>query len=830
MNQNHKIPPPSFIILALMLMFAGIYQTAAQVDEVKIKAAYIHQLTQNITWQNPDYIDIYHFGIITNDKDLVKKMNEIADNYELNNKPIAVEKTQIDESFLGYQMLFVDEGYCEQLPTISDKIKDKNILIISFECQERLFIMINLFREPESNTISYEINVENLENAGFKYTPELLMHGGTLVDLKELYKRTTDQLNTYNTRLAHLESELSMIEKERARYQKQVDSLNRNINVLHNEIKNKALEYNQLINEINVKDTQLALSTLKIKSQAQKSETLRNELEKQLADISKSQTKLNRLNNEYHEKQEHIINLQDSINKKQQVINYQTDKISSQKKLLLLSIALGLALIIALIAIFYSFMLKKQMAKKLQELVNQRTRELMISKQYFQSLIENSPVVLIELDISGLERFIGQMDPATGKNALINDDASNKLLEHLKVIDFNKLTYSYLETNNKSDIQNNFVNIFPKRNNKFLAKGLLSLLNREQTFESEAEIITFKGKVRNTLVNWVVLNDDKGIKNRLLLSALDITTQKRYEKELQAHRDNLEELVEERTIELKKQKLELEKALEQLKQAQKQLVNAEKMASLGLLTAGVAHEINNPVNFISGGYQGITTYTDLLKNYHQNILDFEKSLSANPKSELREINAKIEEYEVFKSMDTLLKSIEDGVERTTKIVNSLNSYSYDSKENIENYQITEAIENALVILENKIKHRIKLTRNIKDAPFIKCNPGKISQVFLNIVSNAVDAIQGKGEIHITVEEKKEHAVVMIKDTGTGMDKETIKHAFDPFYTTKTVGKGTGLGLYITYGIVQQHGGNIFIDSEKNKGTTITIALPVNKKN
>ena len=275
---------------------------------------------------------------------------------------------------------------------------------------------------------------------------------------------------------------------------------------------------------------------------------------------------------------------------------------------------------------------------------------------------------------------------------------------------------------------------------------------------------------------------------------------------------------------------ELSTTLDDLKQAQQKLVESEKMVSLGVLSAGIAHEINNPINFV---YAGINS---LLRDFEDIEPVVNEISKLNPESDnIKEKLKKIEQIkkdnyfdEAFEAIPEIIKDIKIGADRTAEIVKGLRSFSRTDSGEKQKMNIKEGIETSLLLLKNKYKNHIKVEVNYKgEIPEIICYPGKINQVFLNIISNAIDAISDNGKIWITVEKNNDKIITSIKDTGSGMNNDTLKKVFDPFYTTKPVGKGTGLGLAITYGIIKDHNGNIEVKTEENEGSEFIITLPIN---
>lgn len=290
----------------------------------------------------------------------------------------------------------------------------------------------------------------------------------------------------------------------------------------------------------------------------------------------------------------------------------------------------------------------------------------------------------------------------------------------------------------------------------------------------------------------------------------------------------LEATVKERTEDIQYQKDQLEKTVQELKATQAQLVQSEKMASLGQLTAGIAHEINNPVNFIASNVEALKLdFADL-----QTLLDRIDELPNcdNPQKCLEEIN------QLSSSLDvTLLKNeiadliggVERGAQRTKDIVSGLRTFSRDNKDKFELANVHEGLDSTLIILGNKLKDGIRIKKDYGELPEIYCQISKLNQVFLNIINNAIQAInEDEGVITITTRAVDEYVHISISDSGPGMDELTKKRIFEPFYTTKEVGKGTGLGLSISYGIVEHHRGRIEVESQAGKGATFTLVLPI----
>lgn len=275
---------------------------------------------------------------------------------------------------------------------------------------------------------------------------------------------------------------------------------------------------------------------------------------------------------------------------------------------------------------------------------------------------------------------------------------------------------------------------------------------------------------------------------------------------------------------LRKKIKELELANSELKEAQGKLVHSAKMTSLGQLVAGVAHELNNPIGFIFSN----TTH---LKEHSQKLFDLIDGVEKNPE-QIKMLKAEID-YDYIKSdLPKLIKSCQDGAQRTRDIVLGLRNFSRLEEAQLKEIDLREALDTTLELLQGEIKNRLQIHRQYESIPNVLCYASQINQVFMNILSNAVQAIHGVGQIWVTTLPLKAspgqsgRVQISIQDSGMGMDAITLEKIFEPFFTTKGVGQGTGLGLSISYGIIQNHGGEIQVRSQKGIGTEFMIIIPL----
>ncbi|PKP09075.1 MAG: hypothetical protein CVU09_12875 [Bacteroidetes bacterium HGW-Bacteroidetes-4] len=342
------------------------------------------------------------------------------------------------------------------------------------------------------------------------------------------------------------------------------------------------------------------------------------------------------------------------------------------------------------------------------------------------------------------------------------------------------------------------------------------------------------------------LVDEQNKVKRMFGTHLDITKTKLAQMELNNYQQKLEHLVHERTNELMQsneelnsaneelmvineklasQKQELELTLERLRKTQAQLIQSEKMASLGVLIAGIAHEINNPINFISCGIDGIKIYIEQINDCIDDCISQQKMISQNKETKLTKASAD----DMRHTLNTLIEGMEMGVSRTVSIVNGLRSFSRSDETTLQQFDLHALIDNTLLILYNQYKNRIEIQKQYGDIPLISGFPGQISQVVMNLLINAIQSIPNQGTITISTQSKGEKVQLTVHDTGTGIPEKIRNQIFDPFFTTKEAGKGTGLGLSISYNIIKDHKGEIIFESQPNKGTCFIVELPVNKQ-
>lgn len=285
------------------------------------------------------------------------------------------------------------------------------------------------------------------------------------------------------------------------------------------------------------------------------------------------------------------------------------------------------------------------------------------------------------------------------------------------------------------------------------------------------------------------------------------------------------------TEELRSKNSELQEAHKKLKDTQSKILQQEKMASIGQLAAGIAHEVNNPIGFISSNLGTLDKYVSKLIEFINTQSDLITSLDASEtaRESLHDNRKKLKLDYVITDTGELIRESLDGADRVKKIVQDLKNFSrLDESEN-KMADINSGLESTINIVWNELKYKTTMEKEYGDIPMTSCNPGQLNQVFMNILINAAHAIENQGVITVKTWHESDFIYVTISDTGCGIPEDKLSRIFEPFFTTKDVGKGTGLGLSIAYDIVKKHNGEILVQSKQGEGTTFCVKIPVIEK-
>lgn len=260
-----------------------------------------------------------------------------------------------------------------------------------------------------------------------------------------------------------------------------------------------------------------------------------------------------------------------------------------------------------------------------------------------------------------------------------------------------------------------------------------------------------------------------------------------------------------------------------LEQANKQLLQSEKLAAIGQLAAGVAHEINNPVGYV---YSNLQT----LENYLNDLFRLTDAIdTAASLEDLRQIRHNIDYNYLREDLKDLLSESREGIERVKTIISAMKDFSHIEEEEFKQADLHRGIETTLNVVNNELKYKAEVVRDFGELPHVECIASQINQVIMNLLVNAAHAIEDFGKITIRTRHQGDTVTLEVEDTGKGIASEHLNRIFEPFFTTKGIGKGTGLGLSLSFNIIKKHNGEIEVHSEPGQGTRFRITLPVTQR-
>ncbi|NRD71839.1 histidine kinase [Shewanella sp. VB17] len=303
-----------------------------------------------------------------------------------------------------------------------------------------------------------------------------------------------------------------------------------------------------------------------------------------------------------------------------------------------------------------------------------------------------------------------------------------------------------------------------------------------------------------------------------------------YERERFA-RKQAETLLDEKSRSLYDSVVKLQSTVDALEETQEQLVQSEKMASIGLLAAGVAHEINNPIGFSLSNLTTLSEYVESFIKLDKLVVSNLPALESHPLANQYQALRKEEDISfIVDDLKELLGDTINGLNRVSSIVINLKKVTHSGELEMELHDVNHIIKESIKVVWSELKYNMEVQKQLTDVPMVLCHMGEIHQVLMNLFLNASHACEDKGILSLKTSTRKEKnqqwIVIEVNDNGKGMSREVIKKIFDPFFTTKPIGVGTGLGLSVSFGIIEKHGGKIKVTSVEGEGTTFIIHLPL----
>jgi PAS domain S-box-containing protein len=807
------------VVFTIIFRFSCVF--SQPITDNQLKAGYIYSFLKNVSWENENLIDTFQIAIYGDDEAFINVLKEI-EKLKAKEKPIKVKVYKSISEITNPHILYITNDRNYFIKDVFDLISGRNTLMITDRYEFQRYVMIN-FLYSESSKIQFEINTKNLEDARFKSSPKLILLGGNEIDVRRLYVETEKSLisekeksGLFEKELLQKKEEVQIMNLKIYQFYKEIEGLQGKINNHKTELNSLKLQSKEQEKSINQKNRILLQTQQEIKGREL-------QLDLQKKQISQKQQQLESYSKILSQKKAEVNRQQETINKQDEALLLQVEKIKTQQTFLYFLLALS-ALILSLVFVIYrSYKLKREKNYELEKInIELNKKKDKIAHQANQLEIKN--IELEKLSIVASETINAVMI----MNGNGDFEWANEGFSRLYGYTLNE----FIEQKGSNLLQTStYKNI----------KEIFEVINTEKkSVAYEAANINYEGKpiwIHSTLTP--ILDENKNIRKLIVIDS-DITQLKEAEldiinknEEIQRQSEELFKQAEHLLIlnkELELRKNILEDTLEKLKSTQSQLVESEKMVILGQLTAGIAHEINNPINFINSGIEG-------LKQAFEQIIDllnkYEQLTPENAKQKIKEVQdvkKNIDYSNLLIDVDQLTKDIKSGVIRTIEIIKGLRTFSRLDENDLKKIDLHSNIDSTLVILRNKYINKIEVEKQYGDIPEVECYPGKINQVLLNIIVNAVQAIENEGRIFISTElsnyNNTKCILLKIRDTGKGMTEDIKKKIFEPFYTTKEAGEGTGLGLSISFSIIENHCGAIKVDSEPGEGTTFSIYLPV----
>ena len=800
------------ILLLILLLSTISFHSYSQISEDRLKANILFFIADYFTW--PTEIDTLTIGFYGDKHAISDEILRVAKIKKIKGKSVEVREISKLDEIKGINLLFICDNYTSDMAEIFPIATENSILLISEYQKNNLYTMINFVsNEANKKKIAFELNKQNITSAKLTFKNELLLYGGTEVDIKNLYRDIQKLLDNERQNVADLQKINNLKQLEIAERNNQIITLENSIN-----------NANQLFASLN--DTILI--------QRQNVELRNAQIQSQISDYNQIQERYQKvfttsenLNQQIATQTERLKELDLTIGKREGTIKEQSAaivekeiRLQKERMAVYLFSIVSLAFLIIGVMLYRANRLKRRNNMMLEQKVEERTQELQSTNEHLLNEIVERQKFEQELILSA--RNYREIFNATSEAIFIHDASNGAILDvndtMLHLYGFQRKDLAKLRVNDICAGLENYNSIEADRHFKrAIDKGYT-------TYEWYA-------RKKNNTIFWVEIalkSTEISGKKIVLAVVRDIDEKKKISLELDNYRKNLEALVKERTEEvqfanteledtieelstvnenLEKQKLELEVIISKLTQAQQQLLQSEKLASLGVFTAGIAHEINNPVNFISSGS---TALFEMIKTLEDEIVE------KNPHTAT-----------IFEDIAITQRAIETGVERTTAIISSLRNYARSDDKKFVSYNVINCINDTLLLLHNTYKYHVVVEKLLPESLNIECIPGRINQLFVNIINNATQAIETNGKLiikaKITVDSKAEFEII---DNGKGMEQALADKIFDPFFTTKEVGKGTGLGLYIVHGIIEEHNGKIEVNTVLGEGTSFKITLPL----
>lgn len=804
-------------LFLIFVLFMPIKLVGQSYDIVKFKSALIYNMLKYVQWPDESKLQFITIGFIGNDQALLTELQKASKNLKIKNKQVKVIKLETSAiSANEIQLLYIDASFKENIPKIASQIRQTDTLLITEKSINKRDIMINLY--PELNTLKFEVNSSNIVYENLKLHKDILLLGGTQLDVAKLLRESEDDLQNAKVEIEkkqiYLKNQQALINKktqESLNLQAQVTNqknvylqLNKKTKHQEQSLIKKNREFKALSLESNNISIELTRNQLELDKKQAKYERTNQELEHRLKQLDENKYKMKALTVDIKNNIEILAKQKSDITQQNKQLDKKDVHIAFQQNLITVIIGILIIFICMIVVLFLFYKSKKQAQANLLVSYDNIHRIANLGMEITASLNFNQAMETLYKHVTKLMHTssfgIGIYNETT--NSIDFDIAYENDIKYepysRTLEDKNQFSVYCLEHN-----KNVFINDVSKDYKHYID----NYLNKVSV-----------GKLQNgnqaifpqSLIYIPILSQDQ------VQGVISVQSNQK-NAYTQLHLDLLTTLSAYTSV-----ALDNATSHNEIKNAQQQLVMQEKMASLGILTAGIAHEINNPTNFTQISAQ----------NLQSQLKDFKYTLLELAGDEAEETVKKLFDSH-FNSLFLKVDTILDGTERIKNTVQDLRTFTRQDSNEKCSVSLSKTLNSTVRLVRSKFKDDLQIECDIKVDANFSCWPAQLNQVFMNIIINACDAIQlkktdinnFKGLVKITLESDAKTIWITFEDNGSGMSQEVQDKIFELFYTTKPLGEGTGLGLSISYGIIQKHQGEISVKSTLGEGSRFIITLP-----
>ena len=799
----------SYLLIAC-LSFVPVQAFSDASNTIQFKSALIYNLMRHVHWSNEQELQSIRLGFIGNDLALFNELQRAASFIKVKNLSVKVVKIS-PENFDAFaiELLYIGKSKSHLVAKISSYVRQTNTLLVTEESTAQRDFMINIY--PEQHKYKFEVNSSNIIFEKLSLDKNILLLGGTELDVAKLLRRSEDSLQQARVEIEKNQQVLTKQQQQVSQYQAELkrlmsttgkqqqvsNSLKQKLNEQNTKLKGQSSKLAILTNKVTQFDQSLVSKQIKLEQQQQVIEQANNEL-------SVSQKKRQQLKQDIARGSNILAAQKRAIAQQHEKMLEKDHQINSQENLIAIVLSVLAVFILMTAFIYFSYRSKKRLQENLLDSyehihtighLGMKITASLNFEQAMETLYEHVQN-LMDTTIFGIGLYNKEQQSIEYTVAY---ERGIKYKPYSRSI-VNKSQFAVYCLENKKNV---FINDVEHEYQKYISSYKKDL--NMDCLEDKSLSINPKSLLYIPIIHQ---NEVKGV-----ISVQSIN-KNAYS---QMHMDLLTTLAAYTSV-----ALENATAHEKIKNAQQHIVMQEKMASLGLLTAGVAHEINNPTNFTRLSAQ----------NLRVDLLTF-KALLIELAGE--DITAELHELfnQQFKQLLSKLSIILDGTERIQNTVQDLSNFTRQDSGEKSVVSLKQAINSTIRLVRFKYNDRIKFSCSSLDEPNLDCWPALINQVLMNLLVNACDAIclrqkhepLLKGQVDITLWHDEEQVYIKFIDNGCGMSVEVQQKAFELYFTTKDIGEGTGFGLAISFGIIKKHQGDIRLESTLGEGSCFTISLP-----